>query len=112
MIDPGKMCDKHLFGEHGELHKFRPSFEKGHSIAGRIRPITQIEPFSMKRRHDELTAEMERRTGKKYHSEYEMPDMSRYAQYADTTVNLTQSEFDLSSRCPECFARMFGNTAK
>lgn len=51
MSNPRFMCRKHLLGEHGELHKFRHMFIKGHSIEGRR---GQIEPAAMKDRHDEL----------------------------------------------------------
>ena len=32
MIDPTLLCRKHLLGEHGELHKFIPSFRKQYSV--------------------------------------------------------------------------------
>lgn len=107
MIDPKLLCDKHLFGEHGEIHKFRPSFVKGFSISGRMSPVVQILPFEMKRRHDELTAEMERRTGKKYDSPYEQPDLSKYSEYSGSNVDLDHNKIDLAKRCSDCFARMF-----
>jgi len=30
MVDPRLLCNQHLIGEHGEIHKFLPSFRKGH----------------------------------------------------------------------------------
>jgi hypothetical protein len=30
LVDPALLCDKHLLGEHGELHKFQHCFVKGH----------------------------------------------------------------------------------
>ena len=39
MIHPKFLCKKHLIGEHGEIHKFRPSFVKGHKIEGRRRQV-------------------------------------------------------------------------
>ena len=53
MVEPKLMCVQHLVGEHGEIHKHRHNFVKGHSIAGRK---GQIEPLAMQRRHDELAA--------------------------------------------------------
>ena len=107
MIDPSLMCDKHLFGEHGEIHKFRPSFVKGVSINGRIAPVVQIEPMSMKTRHDELTAEMTRRKNKQYFSEYEQPDLSKYDESkvsvkADVMSNIR----DLVCRCENCKSKI------
>lgn len=54
MIDPAFLCRKHLLGAHGEIHKHRHTFEKKYSIDGRITPIVQIEPGSMKEEHDRL----------------------------------------------------------
>ena len=107
MIDPEIMCDKHLLGENGEIHKFRHGFEKGHSIAGRVRPVVQIVPSEMQSRHDELTAAMERRFGKKYESAYAQPDLSKYAD-ADirVSVDLGHNMRDLAARCEQCRARM------
>jgi len=102
MIDPELLCRKHLLGEHGELHKHRHNFVKQHSISGRIFPIVQIEPESMKARHDELVREMLRR-GCNHNSPYEQPDLSylpgdeRYAR-----VDLEESLMDLVERCGDC----------
>lgn len=106
MIDPKMLCRKHLLGEHGEIHKHRNNFEKGHSIAGRISPIVLIEPASMQVRHDALAAEILRR-GYKHKSSYELPDLSYlpdeeiYAQ-ADIEYNIR----DLTGRCDDCKERM------
>ena len=102
MIDPQLLCRKHLLGEHGEIHKHRHNFVKHQSIAGRISPVVQIEPSSMKSRHDDLVAEMLRR-GYNHNSPYEQPDLSylpddqRYA-----IVDISISMADLYKRCEEC----------
>lgn len=111
MIDPKLLCNKHLLGEHGEIHKFRHSFEKGHSIAGRISPIVQIEPMSMKTRHDELAAEMIRR-GMNHKSPYEMPDLSKYGDEILSRVDKLVSMSDLSGRCAACRERMIEKELK
>ena len=102
MIEPELLCNKHLVGEHGEIHKHRHNFVKKHNISGRIHPIVQIEPSSMKIRHDELVEEMLKR-GMNHKSDYEQPDISylkedlRYAK-----VNIEISKLDLVGRCEEC----------
>lgn len=106
MIDPKLLCKKHLLGEHNELHKFKPTFEKHYSIKGRIYPIVQIEPNNMKIRHDELVKEMLAR-GYNHKSDYELPDLSYLAhdeQYAksDKDYNIK----DLMSRCSDCRERI------
>ena len=94
MIPPETMCGQHRRGEHGEIHKFRPDFEKGYSIAARR---GQIEPESMKARHDELAAYMNHK------SPYTMPDLS-YLPDEDRygTVDRYESLILLHSRCEKC----------
>jgi hypothetical protein len=93
MIDPRLMCSQHITGEHGEIHKHRHNFVKGHSIAGRK---GQIEPRAMKRRHDELAKFL-----KNHKSPYEMPDLSGY-DLRGFTVDKVKSATELWKRCPAC----------
>lgn len=100
MINPELLCRKHLLGEHNELHKFKPSFEKQHNMNKRI-ILNQIEPSSMKIRHDELAQEMIRR-GYKHQSEYTMPDISYIGKLLNEKVNTDLSYEDLKNRCEDC----------
>lgn len=102
MVDVKLLCNKHLLGEHGEIHKFRHNFVKGHSIAGRR---GQIEPASMKTRHDALEAEMLRR-GMNAKSPYVLPDLSAY-DLTGHVVDRVAAYRDLLNRCEGC--RMKGN---
>lgn len=100
MVNPKTLCRKHLLGEHGEIHKHRHNFVKGHSIEGRR---GQIDPVNMGTRHDELAEEMVRR-GFNHNSPYEQPDLSAY----DLTghgVNKAESLADLHGRCEDCLKR-------
>lgn len=100
------LCNKHLNGAHNELHKFKPTFTKKHSIIGRIFPVVQIEPWRMKEYHDELAAEMVSR-GMNHQSPYEMPDISYLSNYEQNVcVDIDISRRDLASRCIECALRM------
>lgn len=103
MLNPRILCRTHLLGEHGELHKHRPSFVKQHSIAGRR---GQIEPQAMKRRHDQLAKEMMRR-GYRHASPYDLPDLS-YLSRDDRNMKVDRAlaQRDLRERCTECAARM------
>jgi len=97
MVPPRLMCKQHLLGEHGEIHKHRHNFVKGHSIEGRR---GQIEPESMQTRHDELAEEMLRR-GMNHKSPYELPDLSHY-DLDGFVVDVESSYEDLVGRCEEC----------
>lgn len=102
MIDPKLLCQKHLLGEHGEIHKHKHNFEKKHSIKGRISPVVLIEPESMKTRHDELAKEMLRR-GYKHQSPYIQPDLSYLADAERfAKVDMGYNLKDLYNRCEEC----------
>lgn len=98
MLPPEMMCMKHIVGEHGEIHKHRHNFVKKHSIKGRIFPEVQIEPESMKKRHDELAEYL-----KNHKSPYEMPDLSHLPKgIKQARVNIDVSIRDLKNRCPKC----------
>ena len=90
------MCMQHIVGEHGELHKHRHNFVKGHSIDGRR---GQIEPAAMKTRHDELAEHL-----KNHKSPYELPDLSGY-DLEGFVVDADESLRELCRRCPACRAR-------
>ena len=106
MVDTRILCQKHLLGEHGEIHKHRHNFVKHHSITGRIFPIVQIEPLSMKSRHDKLAIEMLSRNYN-HKSEYELPDLSYLNKHAlNVKVDLNYSLNDLINRCDECKNRL------
>jgi len=106
MINPKLLCNKHLLGEHGEIHKHRHNFVKQHKIKGRIFPVVQIEPMSMGIRHNELAEEMLSR-GLNHKSDYEMPSIS-YLNNAErfARVDIEISYKDLISRCEECKKRI------
>lgn len=106
MLPPTLLCNRHLAGEHGEIHKHRHNFEKGHSIKGRLSPVVQIEPASMQTRHDALAAEMVAR-GMKHASPYSQPPLAAYStQEQAARVNLAHSMADLVKRCPQCAERI------
>lgn len=106
MIKPKLLCDKHLLGEHGELHKHRHTFVKKHSISGRIFPIAQIEPLSMQNRHAVLAKEMLIR-GFKHQSPYVQPSLTHLKkEELSVKVDVDQSIKDLASRCIECKKRI------
>jgi len=60
MIDPRKMCRRHLQGEHVEIHMVTGSLKLKKKIFGYIRN-NLLEPLSLLTRHQELVSEMTRR---------------------------------------------------
>lgn len=106
MVDPKVLCNKHLLGEHGEIHKHRHNFVKQHSITKRISPVVQIQPSAMETRHDELAAEMLKR-GMNHQSPFLQPDISYLpTNEKNAVVDIQNSLNDLSSRCSECSKRI------
>lgn len=104
MVDPALLCDRHLLGEHGELHKHRHVFVERRSIAGRVGSDVQIEPESMKSRHDALADEMLRR-GMRHESPYEMPDLSYLPkEHREARVDRREAMAMLARRCRTCGA--------
>jgi hypothetical protein len=101
LINPKLLCDKHLLGEHGELHKHRHNFVKKHNMDTRI-IRGQIQVNDMKIRHDELAQEMLSR-GFKHQSPYEMPDISYIPEeLINRKVDIEKNIEDLKSRCEKC----------
>jgi hypothetical protein len=102
MVNPKLLCNKHLLGCHGEIHKHRHNFVKKHSITKRIFPIVQIQPSAMQSRHDEIAEEMLRR-GMNHHSPYSQPDISYLPkEQREAVVDVQHSLNDLKGRCVEC----------
>lgn len=107
MLPPKLLCQKHLLGEHGELHKFIPTFRKGYSVDKRFAPVVQIQFKGYRRRHNELADEMIRR-GMNHKSPLpELPDFRmHYSQYYDKKVDVVFNLRDLVTRCSDCRDRL------
>ena len=101
MVNPGQMCNKHLLGEHGELHKFLHNWVKQHRVDGRLYG-NAMEPLSYKSRHDALAAEMLHR-GMNHQSPLEQPDFSYLpATQQAFKVDIRANEWLLTQRCEAC----------
>jgi hypothetical protein len=103
MIDPKLLCNKHLIGEHGELHKHLPSFRKGHKVEGRFNPVVQIQFQGYLERHDAIAEEMLNRGMNHKSPLKDLPDFKKlYTQYYDLKVDKRISLTDLITRCKDC----------
>ena len=96
MVDPKKMCRKHLLGEHVEIHMLVGTLLKGLSIEGFLERGL-LEPQSARKRHDALVAEMRARG---YSHASPLPKFPRYE--CIVRVELERSEAELAARCPDC----------
>ena len=106
MVSPKLLCNKHLIGEHGEIHKHRHTFIKKHSIKGRLHPFVAIEPKNMLKRHDDLVREMVRRNFN-HNSPFIMPNLDHLTKEdLNAKVDLDYNLKDLADRCSNCAKRI------
>ena len=100
MVDPQVMCDKHLLGEHVELHMFIGTIKKGIRVDGYIKNDL-LEIQSIYSKHDDLIKEMNKR-GMKHKSPLQLIDISNVKKI---TIPRGWSKHQLISRCNECKKR-------
>ena len=103
MVDPKKMCRKHLLGEHVEHHMFVGTLIKKKSIKGYIENDL-LEPLSLQQRHDQIVEEMVKR-GYNHNTPLNF-DISLLEYLSDEYINhkidRQNSERLLFTRCTEC----------
>ena len=97
-INPQKMCDKHLLGEHAEMHMFVGTLNKGIRIQGYI-DGGLVEVENIISRHKKLAKEMQNR-GFKHKSP--LPD---FEEYRAGTIDVEKNIEDLVNRCSDCRLR-------
>lgn len=96
------MCNKHLRGEHVEMHMFKSVIESGKSVGGYIRDKL-LDTHGIIQRHDRVAAEMVRR-GDKHVSPLEWIHYPEGFEQR-TSVIPTESEMELARRCTDCRKR-------
>lgn len=109
LCDPKIMCQKHLCGEHVEMHMFLGTLQKGKKIDGFLKN-NLFQPRSLLYRHDQLMREMQRRH---YNHKSEIKWIDFYKAYnsLETTekkhwdIDKDAALKDLLDRCPECRKR-------
>ena len=93
-VDVKKMCNKHLLGEHVEMHMCVGGLDRGKSIKGFVeRGLMEVHNVS--KRHDKLAKEMKRR-GMNHKSPL------RFKGFKAGKVDVARSEKELMKRCSEC----------
>ncbi len=99
-IDPRKMCDQHLLGEHKEMHQV-----VGHIDTGNIEVVKghaerrQLDTSLIQRRHEELVEEMKRR-GFNHESPMEYEDRLDLG-----SIDVGENREELFARCAKCRSR-------
>jgi len=106
-VDPALLCNKHLLGEHVEMHMFAGCIKKGKNLRGFVEKGL-VEVDNIKKRHTALVEEMECR-GMNHKS-----DLSASFK-GPGWVDVEVSYFELSKRCERCrdrIATVFGDRYK
>lgn len=102
LCDPKIMCQKHLCGEHVEMHMFLGSLKKNKKIDGYLNN-NLFEPMALYWRHKQLELEMIDR-GYNHNSEMFGADIVLNLPEEKRTVRIDREVAlkDLLERCPEC----------
>ena len=105
MVDPRKMCDQHLLGEHVELHMLVGTLVRKRSVAGFVENKL-IEVHNVRARHQQLVIEMTRR-GMKHKS-----PLPRFRAIRLGKVSVRANLVELARRCEDCRAKQTPKTRK
>ena len=104
MIDPEKICSKHLLGEHVEIHMLVGSIIKRKNIEGFLKKAL-VFPSQIKNRHDKIVIEMKKRG---FNHRSKIPQYTLIEEYMrETPVDLEFNIKDLSGRCKACRKLLF-----
>ncbi len=95
MVPPRRMCRKHLLGEHVEIHMAVATLRLGKSVAGFLEKGL-LELHNLRRRHDELVAEMLRRG---YHHNSPLGPVPRRK---GGKIDRRANRLELARRCSDC----------
>lgn len=95
MVDPRKMCDQHLLGEHVELHMLVGTLIRKKSVAGFV-ANRLIEVHNVRGRHSQLVKEMTRR-GMKHKS-----PLPSFRALKLGKVSVRTNLIELARRCGDC----------
>ncbi|MEO6119099.1 MAG: pyrimidine dimer DNA glycosylase/endonuclease V [Terriglobales bacterium] len=101
MVDPRKMCDQHLLGEHVELHMLVGTLIRKRSVAGFV-ANKLIEVHNVRLRHAELVVEMTRR-GMKHQS-----PLPSFRAVKLGKVSVRANLLELARRCENCRMKRHG----
>lgn len=99
MIPPEKMCDRHLLGEHVEIHMLAGSIIKRKNIGGFLEG-SLVFPSRIRQRHKDIVSEMLKRG---FNHKSPVPHYVLIKKYLkENPVDLQGNIKDLSGRCEKC----------
>ena len=110
MVNPKRLCRKHLLGEHVEIHMLVGTLKKGHSIDGFLEKGL-VDPRHVEPRHDAIAREMVAR-GYHHGSPLDGPDLILSTHLLGTDnnpgnwVDVQESIRELKNRCAECSSNL------
>jgi len=105
MVNPRRMCDQHLLGEHVELHMLVGTLLRKRSVAGFV-ANNLIEVHNVRRRHAALVAEMTRR-GMTHRS-----PLPAFRAVRLGKVNIRMNLKELARRCRDCRTLQSASTGR
>lgn len=105
-VNPQYMCNKHLLGEHLEMHMFAGSIKKGTKLDGFVAKGL-VDTDNIKPRHDALAAEMMER-GMRHSTPMAQAPVIKRQVSVDHKASLTE----LLRRCVHCRMRHSRATAE
>jgi len=110
-VSPHLLCDKHLLGEHCEIHMFIGAVRLGRKIDGFI-DNGLIETHKLVIRHEQLATELSRR-GFAHRSEITEEDRIRVKELGKQGyIDANESLKELIKRCPACRKRILAEGFK
>jgi len=96
-IDPRKMCNQHLLGEHFEIHKMIGNLRHSRTWAESLTKKGFLEPQNALTRHNKLVREMLKRKIK-----HKSPLNVKKVDLPQGKVDVKKSKKDLIKRCKNC----------
>ncbi len=95
-LNPRKMCNQHLLGEHVELHMFVGCINKKIKLKGYVNKGL-VEIHNIKKRHFQIAKEMIRR---EFNHNSELP---KFKVFKAGKINTILNKKELNKRCKKCF---------
>lgn len=97
-VNPERMCNQHLLGEHVECHMFVATLNQGKSVQGYL-DKGLLEIHNLKKRHDKISEEMKAR-GMKHQSKLPVFKIIKLGK-----VDSKRNVIELKRRCKGCRER-------